>query len=67
MHGSSRRPARRACARDRSGGNENGQLFTVKVTSSDDFGVPSLTAEDVKAALLAKAIDEDVPVEEVTV
>jgi hypothetical protein len=42
-------------------------FFTVKITSSDEFDVPSLTAADVKAALLAKAVDEDVPVEDVVV
>jgi hypothetical protein len=42
-------------------------FFTVKITSNDDFDVPSLSAQDVKDALLAKALDEDVPVEEVSV
>jgi len=42
-------------------------FFTVKITSNDDFGVPSLSARDVKDALLARAVDEDVPVEGVSV
>jgi hypothetical protein len=43
------------------------RFFTVQITSSDEFDVPSLSAQDVKDALLAKAVDEDVPVEDVSV
>lgn len=43
------------------------RYFTVKVMSSDDFGVPSLSAEDVKDALLARVVGEDVLVEKVSV
>jgi hypothetical protein len=42
-------------------------FFTVKITSSDEFDVPSLSAQDVKEALLARAVEEDVPVEDVSV
>lgn len=42
-------------------------FFTVRVTSSDEFEVPSLSAQDVKDALQAKALEEDVPVESVSV
>ena len=41
--------------------------FTVRITSSDEFDVPSLSAPDVRDALQAKAVEEDVPVESVTV
>ena len=41
--------------------------FTVRITSSDEFDVPSLSAQDVKDALQAKAVEEDVPVESVSV
>ncbi len=42
-------------------------FFTVRITSSDEFDVPSLSAQDVRDALEAKAVEEDVPVESVTV
>ncbi len=42
-------------------------FFTVRITSSDEFDVPSLSAQDVKDALQAKAVEEDVPVESVSV
>ncbi len=42
-------------------------FFTVRVTSSDEFDVPSLSAQDVKDALQARALEEDVPVESVSV
>ena len=42
-------------------------FFTVRITSSDEFDVPSLSAHDVKDALQAKALEEDVPVETVSV
>ncbi|MGD1059116.1 MAG: hypothetical protein ABR992_17070 [Solirubrobacteraceae bacterium] len=42
-------------------------FFTVRITSSDEFDVPSLSPEDVKDALQAKALEEDVPVESVSV
>ncbi|MGH2852681.1 MAG: hypothetical protein ACRDLF_00610 [Solirubrobacteraceae bacterium] len=42
-------------------------FFTVKITSSDEFDVPSLSAQDVKDALRARALEEDVPVEDVVV
>jgi hypothetical protein len=42
-------------------------FFTVRITSSDEFDVPSLNAQDVKDALQAKALEEDVPVESVSV
>jgi hypothetical protein len=41
--------------------------FTMTIRSSDEFDVPSLTAKDVKDALQAKALEEDVPVESVKV
>jgi hypothetical protein len=42
-------------------------FFTVRIRSSDEFDVPSLSVQDVKDALLAKAVEEDVPVEDVSV
>jgi len=66
-HGSPRRPARRACNATAWELKAMDSFFTVKIASSDDFDVPSLSAQDVKNALLAKAVDEDVPVEEVSV
>jgi hypothetical protein len=42
-------------------------FFTVRITSSDEFDVPSLSAPDVRDALQAKALEEDVPVESVSV
>lgn len=45
----------------------NGQLFTVRLTSSDEFDVPSLSAQDVRDAVQAKALEEDVPVGSVSV
>jgi hypothetical protein len=39
----------------------------VRITSSDEFDVPSLSAQDVKDALQAKAVEEDVPAESITV
>lgn len=42
-------------------------FFTVRISGSDEFDVPSLSAQDVKDALLAKAVEEDVPVEDVSV
>jgi hypothetical protein len=41
--------------------------FTVRITSSDEFDVPSLSAQDVKDALHTRALEEDVPVEDVSV
>ena len=42
-------------------------FFTVRIKSSDEFDVPSLSAQDVKDALAARAVEEDVPVEHVAV
>jgi hypothetical protein len=42
-------------------------FFTVRITSSDEFDVPSLSAQDVKDALEARAVEEDVPLESITV
>ncbi len=42
-------------------------FFTVRITSSDEFDVPSLSAHNVKEALRTKALEEDVPVEDVSV
>jgi hypothetical protein len=42
-------------------------FFTVKITSSDEFDVPSLSEQDVRDAVQAKAVEEDVPVESVSV
>jgi hypothetical protein len=42
-------------------------FFTVRITSSDEFDVPSLSPQDAEEALLAKAVEEDVPVESVSV
>jgi hypothetical protein len=42
-------------------------FFTVRVTTNDEFDVPSLSAQDVNDALQAKALEEDVPVESVSV
>jgi hypothetical protein len=42
-------------------------FFTVKIKSSDQFDVPSLSAQDVKEAVQVKALEEDMPVEDVAV
>lgn len=42
-------------------------FFTLRITSSDEFDVPSLSAQDVEDAVRARAIEEDVPVEDVSV
>jgi hypothetical protein len=42
-------------------------FFTVKITSSDEFDVPSLTAQDVTDALSVRAVEQGVPVDEVSV
>lgn len=42
-------------------------FFTVRITSSDEFDVPSLSAQDVMDALLRKALEEGAPVEDVSV
>jgi hypothetical protein len=34
----------------------------VRITSSDEFDMPSLSPQDVKDAVQAKALEEDVPV-----
>lgn len=41
-------------------------FFTVRITSSAEFDVPSLSPRDVEEALRAKAVEEDVPIESVS-